>query len=195
MEITMDAAETNTELLNFFKALADANRLKIVGLLAQEELTVEQLAEMLNLRASTVSHHLSRLSKAGLVSARAESYYNLYRLETKSLEEMAERLLARDTLPKIAADVDMDAYDRKVIQDYSLPDGRLKALPSQRKKLEAVLRYIIQNFESGVHYSEKEVNELLGRFHEDVTSLRRDLIEYRFLDRERDGSRYWLVEE
>jgi hypothetical protein len=28
-----------------------------------------------------------------------------------------------------------------------------------------------------------------------VTSLRRDLIEYRFLDRERDGSRYWLVEE
>jgi predicted transcriptional regulator len=195
MEIAMDTTETNTELLNFFKALADANRLKIVGLLAQEELTVEQLAEMLNLRASTVSHHLARLSKAGLVSARAESYYNLYRLETKSLEEMAERLLARDTLPEIAADVDMDAYDRKVIKDYSLPDGRLKSLPSQRKKLEAVLRYIAQNFETGVHYSEKEINEILGRFHEDVTSLRRDLIEYRILDRERDGSRYWLVEE
>jgi predicted transcriptional regulator len=195
MEIAMDTTETNIELLNFFKALADANRLKIVGLLAQEELTVEQLAEMLDLRASTVSHHLARLSKAGLVSARAESYYNLYRLETKSLEEMAERLLARDTLPEIAADVDMDAYDRKVIKDYSLPDGRLKSLPSQRKKLEAVLRYIAQNFETGVHYSEKEINEILGRFHEDVTSLRRDLIEYRILDRERDGSRYWLVEE
>ncbi|MGD8752509.1 MAG: metalloregulator ArsR/SmtB family transcription factor [Anaerolineales bacterium] len=191
----MDTTETNIELLNFFKALADANRLKIVGLLAQEELTVEQLAEMLDLRASTVSHHLARLSKAGLVSARAESYYNLYRLETKSLEEMAERLLARDTLPEIAADVDMDAYDRKVIKDYSLPDGRLKSLPSQRKKLEAVLRYIAQNFETGVHYSEKEINEILGRFHEDVTSLRRDLIEYRILDRERSGSRYWLVEE
>jgi predicted transcriptional regulator len=195
MEIAMDTTETNIELLNFFKALADANRLKIVGLLAQEELTVEQLAEMLDLRASTVSHHLARLSKAGLVSARAESYYNLYRLETKSLEEMAERLLARDTLPEIAADVDMDAYDRKVIKDYSLPDGRLKSLPSQRKKLEAVLRYIAQNFETGVHYSEKEINEILGRFHEDVTSLRRDLIEYRILDRERSGSRYWLVEE
>jgi predicted transcriptional regulator len=195
MEIAMDTTETNTELLNFFKALADANRLKIVGLLAQEELTVEQLAEMLNLRASTVSHHLARLSKAGLVSARAESYYNLYRLETKSLEEMAERLLARDTLPEIAADVDMDAYDRKVIKDYSLPDGRLKSLPSQHKKLEAVLHYIAQNFETEVHYSEKEINEILARFHEDVTSLRRDLIEYRILDRERDGSRYWLLEE
>lgn len=190
----MDTTETNKELLNFFKALADANRLKIVGLLAQDEFSVEQLAEMLNLKASTVSHHLSRLSEAGLVSARAEGYYNIYRLETKSLEEMAERLLARDTLPEIASDVDMDAYDRKVIQDYSLPDGRLKTLPSKGKKLEVLLEYIAKSFEHGVDYSEKEVNEILARFHTDVTSLRRDLIEYRFLDRERDGSRYWLVE-
>jgi len=62
------------QLLNFFKALSDANRLKIVGLLAQSPHTVEQLAEMLHLHPSTVSHHLNRLSKAGLVSARAEGY-------------------------------------------------------------------------------------------------------------------------
>ena len=54
------------ELLEFFKALADANRLKIVGLLAQDEYTVEEMAEILKLRPSTVSHHLTRLSKAGL---------------------------------------------------------------------------------------------------------------------------------
>ena len=44
-------------LLNFFKALSDANRLKIVGLLAQEDLSVEQIAEMLGIGSSTVSHH------------------------------------------------------------------------------------------------------------------------------------------
>ena len=60
--------EQITELLAFFKALADANRLKIIGLLAQDEYPVEQIAEMLDLRPSTVSHHLSKLSKAGLVS-------------------------------------------------------------------------------------------------------------------------------
>ena len=38
------------ELLEFFKALADANRLKIIGLLAQDEYPVEQIAEMLGLR-------------------------------------------------------------------------------------------------------------------------------------------------
>ena len=31
---------TNKELLNFFKALADANRLKIIGMLTQQELSI-----------------------------------------------------------------------------------------------------------------------------------------------------------
>jgi hypothetical protein len=58
--------------LAFFKALADANRLKIVGSLAQGPRTVEQLAALLNLQSSTVSHRLARLSKAGLVNAQAK---------------------------------------------------------------------------------------------------------------------------
>jgi len=62
------------ELHSFFKARADANRLRKVALLAGRELSVEQIAEMAGLNALTVSHHLARLSKAGLVSARAEGY-------------------------------------------------------------------------------------------------------------------------
>ena len=76
----MNDDEKIQELLNFFKALADPNRLKIIGLLARQDLSVEQMAEMLSLASSTVSHHLSRLNKAGLVSARAEvitTYTNL----------------------------------------------------------------------------------------------------------------------
>ena len=97
--------EQVAELLEFFKALADANRLKIIGLLAQDEYTVEEMAEILALRPSTVSHHMTRLSKAGLVSARSESYYNVYRLETDMLESMSQRILARETLPAVTAEV------------------------------------------------------------------------------------------
>lgn len=179
------------ELLPFFKALADANRLKIVGLLARQPLTVEQMAEMLKLRPSTISHHLAYLSNAGLVSARAESYYNIYSLEIHQLERMAKSLLASETLPAVAADVDVGAYDRKVVRDYSLPDGRLKALPAQRKKLEAILRYVLRVFEPGVRYSEWQVNEMLGRFHEDTATLRRELVGYRLLQREGGGRDYW----
>jgi predicted transcriptional regulator len=182
------------ELLEFFKALSDANRLKIVGLLAQSEYSVEEMAAMLNLRSPTVSHHLSRLAAVGLVSARTESYYHLYRLETEALEIMARRLLAEETLPAVAADIDLDAYDRRVIENYSFPDGRLKQIPTKRRKFEAILRYVVDAFEADKQYTEKEINQILGEYHEDTAVLRRGLIDYQMMDREADGGLYWLIE-
>jgi len=190
----MDSDENlSSELLRFFKALADSNRLKILGLLAQESLSVEQLAEILHLSPSTVSHHLSKLSEAGLVSATARSYYNIYQLEQKNLENLAQRLLKLDTLPSMASGIDLDAYDRKVISDYLQPNGRLKTIPAQRKKLEAVLRYLIEQFEPGRKYTEHEVNEILARFHSDSASLRRELIDAQLLGRSKDGREYWRI--
>ncbi|MCJ7623681.1 MAG: metalloregulator ArsR/SmtB family transcription factor [Anaerolineaceae bacterium] len=189
----MDEQARTEELLNFFKALSDINRLKIVSLLAQNELTVEQMAEMLNLRSSTISHHLSKLVKVGLVSARSESYYNIYRLENKTLEEMSQRVLAKDTLPAVAADIDIDAYDRKVLNNYITADGKIKTIPVQQKKLFAILHFIVDDFEIGKQYSEKEVNEILERRHEDFASLRRELFEIHLLGRDRDGGKYWRI--
>ena len=182
------------ELLDFFKALADANRLKIVGLLAQRPHTVEQLADSLDLGASTVSHHLSRLAKVGLVAARAEGYYAIYSLQTNVLEEMARRLLSKENLPGLA-DVGLDSFERKVLTAFTEADGRLKAFPAQEKKYLVLLRHVVKAFEPGVHYSEKQVNEILARFHQDTASLRRDLVDYHFMTREGGGRQYWREEE
>jgi predicted transcriptional regulator len=183
------------ELLAFFKALSDANRLKIVALLAKEALSVEQLAEMLNLNSSTVSHHLAKLAKVGLVSAKAEGYYSVYQLDLSALANMSQRLLSAETLPAVAADIDMDAYDRKVLNTYMSPDGRLQAFPVQRKKEEAILRYIVQVFEPNQHYSEKQVNEVLSRFNEDTARLRRNLVDFGLMAREGGGRDYWRMDK
>lgn len=179
------------ELVNFFKALADANRLKIVGLLAQRPYSVEELAALLNLKASTVSHHLARLSEAGLVSARTQSYYNIYQLEKAALESKSRSLFSSEDLSASIADVDLDAYDQKVVGDYSRKDGSLKTIPSQRKKLEAVLRYVVKAFKVGKRYSEKQVNEILSGYHEDTATLRRELVGYGLMKREGGGGDYW----
>lgn len=186
--------ENETELLTFFKALADANRLKIVGLLARQSYTVEQIAAMLGLGASTVSHHLARLSEAGLVSASAQSYYNIYHLQTKRIEEMARRLLSSETLPKEATGIDRSAYDQKVLRDFLQPDGSLKTIPSQRKKLLAILGHVVNAFEPVRRYSEKEVNDILARFHEDTASLRRELVGSKLMAREGGGGDYWRID-
>lgn len=183
------------ELLAFFKALSDASRLKIVALLAKESLPVEKLAEMLGLSSSTVSHHLATLAKVGLVSARAEGYYSVYQLDLDALTRMSQRLLAEDTLPAVAADVDLDAYDRKVLKSYLSADGRLKAFPVQRKKQDVILRHVVQAFEPGRRYAEKQVNEVLSQFSDDTARLRRDLVDSRLMQRQGGGGEYWRVDK
>lgn len=179
------------ELVVFFKALSDANRLKIIGLLAQQPYSVEELAVLLNLKASTVSHHLSKLSQIGLVSAKADSYYNVYQLDEKVLEAKSRNIFSQENLAASVADVDADAYDNKVVRDYVRKDGSLKTIPAQRKKLEAILRYVVKAFEVNKRYSEKKVNEILSRYHEDTASLRRELVGFGLMKREGGGGDYW----
>ena len=179
------------ELVDFYKALADASRLKIVGLLANRAYSVEELAALLKLKPSTVSHHLAKLTQVGLVSAKTESYYNVYHLEEKMLEEKTRRLFSREDFTTAIEDVDLDMYDRKVIADYARKDGSLKTIPAQRKKLEAVLRHVVKAFEPEKRYSEKQVNKILSGFHEDTASLRRELVGYGLMKREGGGGDYW----
>lgn len=181
----------NPELVTLFKALADASRLKIVGLLAQQAYSVEELAALLNLKPSTVSHHLAKLAEVGLVSARAEGYYNVYTLDKAALEDSTHRVILKEEMESVVEGLDLDAYDRKVVDDYTQSDGKLKTIPAQRKKLEAVLRYIVRAFEPGKRYSEKEVNEILSRYHADTASLRRELVGYKLMAREGGGGDYW----
>ena len=184
----------NIELITIFKALADSSRLKIVGLLAQQPYTVEQLAAMLELKASTISHHLSRLSKAGLVSAKAESYYSVYYLKKEALTSNMQRLFSNEHIAAVTKDVDLDAFENKVVRDFSKTDGSLKTIPAQRKKLEAILNHIVKTFTPGIRYSEKQVNEILAHYHPDTASLRRELVGYGLMKREGGGGEYWRIE-
>lgn len=191
MDQTNKNEEPDNELLIIFKALADSSRLKIVSLLAKQPYTVEQLAALLDLKASTISHHLSKLSESGLVSARAESYYSVYALEKDIFPQIIQRLVSTEQMEKITRDVDMDAFDKKIVRDFSTPDGKLKTIPAQRKKLEAVLRYIVNSFSNDQHYTEKQVNEILSGFHADTATLRRELVGYGLMQREGGGGDYW----
>jgi|SRR5271157_1322875 len=185
--------EQVTELLAFFKALADENRLKIIGFLAQRPYSVEKLAEALGLGISTTSHHLSRLSKAGLVSSRTDGHYYIYSLQTDTLKSMAQHLLHDEELPRLSENLagTEEACDRKVLANFTDAQGRITAFPAQEKKYQALLRYVLKAFEPGVRYSEKQVNEILLRYNDDTASLRRGLVEYHLMSREGGGGVYW----
>jgi DNA-binding HxlR family transcriptional regulator len=183
--------DANEELIQYFKLLADASRLKIIGLLARQPYSGQELSALVELKPSTVSHHLGRLVSAGLVSARAEGYYNMYYLEETALQKI-RLLFSAQHLEVNLSGLDLDAYDRKVLSVFLRPDGSLKAIPAQRKKLEAVLRHIVRAFKPGRKYSEKQVNQVLARFHSDTASLRRELVASSFMLRQGGGGDYWV---
>ena len=187
--------EQVAELLAFFKALADENRLKIIGVLAQGPQTVEKLAEILGIGVSTTSHHLSKLAKTGLVTARADGHYYSYSLQTDTLRAMSQHLLQAENLPKLSEGISEDAYDRKVLDTFTDAEGRITAFPAQEKKYLALLRHVLKAFEPGIRYTEKQVNEILLRYNEDTAMLRRSLVEYRMMAREGGGGMYWRLDE
>src|SRR5690348_13204680 len=80
--------------LRFFKALADESRLRLVGILATGERSVDELAALLTLRPPTVSHHLARLRELGLVTMRAEGTVHRYRLDADALRALSREVLS-----------------------------------------------------------------------------------------------------
>jgi len=84
----------------------------------------------------------------------------------------------------------------QILAPFLDEDGRLTCLPSKRQKRLLALEYVAERFESGRSYTEKEVNVLCTAWHSfcDFHLLRRELVEAGFLERERDGSRYWRAE-
>ena len=191
--------ELSNELLSLFKALADKNRLRIIVLLSQKTYAVEELSAALGVGPSTVSHHLSVLGKAGLVEGKVDGYYSVYRLISSPLEEMAKKLLQPGKLQGLAEQPskepndDLDRYDRKVLAAFMTPEGRVKAIPAQEKKFIVLVKHLLNAFEPGKKYSEKEVNTILKDFTADTALFRRYFIEYKFMEREGGGGKYWRI--
>lgn len=82
----------------------------------------------------------------------------------------------------------------QVLGKYLLPgeDGSLRSFPAKESHKRVVLNELAGRFESGRDYSEREVNDILESVFDDYVVLRRSLVDYGYLDREADGSRYWL---
>jgi hypothetical protein len=132
--------------------------------------------------------HLGRLCDAGLVEVAPQRGQTVYHFCQQPLLDALRASAARPAAPDFSDDV--AAYDQKVLGDF-LVDGRLKTIPVQLKKRDAVLRFLVQQFEPGQTYSEKEVSLVLAAYHEDFATLRRALVDARLLDRK--NGQYWRV--
>lgn len=196
--------EINKEvmLLMLLKALADESRMALLRLLNEGERTVGDLAIQVNLGEPTVSHHLTRMRKVGLVTLRMAGNQRFYRVNQSGLalfKQLAAEIEHIQPIPEASVSDDgwinamgWDEADLQILREYT-HDGKLTNLPPKQKKMQVVLRWLATMFENDRLYSEKEINTILKTIYaEDYISLRRDLVDMGYLRRERNGGTYWL---
>ncbi len=71
---------------------------------------------------------------------------------------------------------------------------RLVRFPKKEKHKLVILRHLVEFLDRDRRYTEREINQILGAVYADFAVLRRWLVDYRFLAREKDGSAYWRVD-
>ncbi|HET9017683.1 MAG TPA: metalloregulator ArsR/SmtB family transcription factor [Thermomicrobiaceae bacterium] len=165
------------ELVETYKALADETRLRLLGLVAERPHTGKELAEALGVTAPVVSHHVEKLKRAGLLRELREGRARVYGLNRETLARLGRAQLEQSA-------VEAEPAGDRVLRDFF--DGeRLRSIPAQRKKRVVVLRELLRRyFAADEEYPEREVNDRLRRAHDDVATLRRELVMYGFLERE-----------
>jgi hypothetical protein len=186
-------------LIMSLQAMLDPTMLKVIAALHAGERSLPELAQELKVQPSFSHGPLGRLIFLEIVAVRNVDGRLLCRLNHERLRFLngALQRLSRDLFADkerhaaLDADASIDAEDKRVLRGF-VRGERLIQIPAGPERLQPVLRWLAAKFEPGRRYPERELNELLKRHHEDFATLRRSLVDFRYMERA-DGV-YWLRE-
>ena len=165
------------------RLLAEPTRRRIAGvlMLADSPLDHHQISEAGGLALRDVVDGLDRLINGGLVDRHGDHYALVADVFTA-----AARAEAPSPPPSAHSDQPVDVAR---ILDTAFVDGKLVQWPSKRSKRLVVLDYLAQQFDIGKRYSERDIDDRLRAFNDDVATARRYLVDEQFLDRA--AGEYW----
>jgi hypothetical protein len=164
--------------------LADPGRRAVFAALVLGAENGTEVGERTGLAAREVASALDRLTRSGLVEQLPGGGCHLL----AQAFELAARAEASDPSPSAFGD---ETDDRRRVLDQAFRDGRLVQLPVKRSRRLVVLDHVVQRFEPGRRYSERQINAMLAPVDADVAALRRYLVDEAMLDRA-DGY-YWRI--
>jgi len=169
-------SEPKDEEVRALLALANVERIRILALIADQELTTAGIAAALELSPEAVTAHLATLGKAGLIATSKDRHERLVQLRVERLEEIEAFCHGQLTTDDGSATIPPGI--RQFFQH-----GRLTTFPSKQSRYLEVLAVISTDFAPETDYPEAEVNQILLRRHEDFATLRRDLVDFGFMTR------------
>lgn len=178
-----------SQSIEIMKSLADSSRLRVLNSLMEKSQYVEELSHRLNLAESTVSFHLKKLEKAGLVYKTKEQYYIIYHITDTIFDLPLKDFAKFENLEKFVQDERIEKYRQKVLNTF-MKKNRLIKLPVQRKKKLIILEEFMKKFKKDRKYYEIEVNDIILEHYDDYCTIRRLMIEEGMMNRK--NQQYWV---
>lgn len=171
------------KMVAFYKTIGDPTRIKILSLLATKPWHGQGLAEKLGLTAPTITHHLKKLREINVVYDRRDKNTIYFYLNTSVLLQQTDSLRKLVTEEESIMSVTQEE-ESKIIGNFFTSEGKLKNIPSQRKKKLIIFKHLLKGLEFGKKYQEKELNEYIQKYFEDYATIRREFIINHFMYRE-----------
>ena len=174
-------SSTPPDPTEFLRLALDPVRLATLGAAAFGPVDVATVAGRLDVPLHRVEKALGRLRGAGLINAALE-------LDTDVLRAISAQLPNLAPADDAVFEGSWTAEERVILARFFERD-RLREIPANRSKRLVVLERIVQEFEPGLRYDEREVSRRLQLVHPDHAALRRYLVDEGLMTRA-DGA-YW----
>ena len=171
--------EQKAALMQFFKAVGQPERLRMLGILANNAYSLPELAKEMGMRETAVSRSIRILKKAGLLQETGTTDSPIYQLNSAKLADLHRIIEGEETAPSL---------QERVMNQY-IQGETLTAIPYQEEEREIILQWLAQKFEMDRRYTEEEVTTIVANHYRYPLTLRRILADNRFLLH--TGRHYW----
>lgn len=164
-------------------ALADDDRRRAFAAIELGATTLDEVVAATGLTHSAAATAVGRLVSIGLVVQGDGALVVL----GAAFAAAARTALAR---PR-SNEHDGAPHESRAVLTAFVTDGRITAIPAAMGKRMVLLDWLVQDFEPGRRYTERMVNSIIAKRHDDTATWRRYLIDAGFLDRA--AGEYWRI--
>ncbi len=166
---------------DFLRLALDPVRLAVLGHAVSTSADADRIAHQTGFETRRVLEAISTLRMAGLLD-------DSLRLDRDRLVAIAQAMPAAEPVADTVVEGPWSSEEIEVLSRFFV-GSRLKEIPAVASKRLVILERLVQEFEPGIRYDERDVNQILLVFHPDYAALRRYLVDHGLLTRA-DGV-YW----
>jgi hypothetical protein len=182
--------DLNGQIRYLLGKFASEKSFRVLGHLSGKAMTAEELAAAAGTGLAELTDELHSLRTGRMIRTWTEGGRELHQLDVTVVRELL-RALKVQSVDQVAGSA-AGGEGRSIVHRF-FEGTKLRNMPSKDKDKQLVLEAILRRLPSQAEMTEKDLNVVLKEIYPDFATLRRELVDHQYL--QRDAGVYWLTEK